>query len=434
VEPVILSGNVVFADGVRPARIVLEGATIRTVEDCDQCPADNSELIFPGFIDIHVHAREFPRPSEKDRVALDAWEAATRKETFSTAGYAAINGGVTQYCAMPNDAVPPDDEQSYARKIETASASSCPAVLLAAITSRSEPWADLPYKVYLDSHPSTVTFTSWKDLEAALSRYRGCRVFFHAEDPEILSLSAGSGPRWQTRPPRAEIQAVERILELTAKFDLQTHICHVSTEEAVMTIQAYNRHAKWSVTCEATPHHLFFSVDKEGKVSCRCDGTVKDPRLLECNPPIRSEHDRRFLLEALREGLVDILATDHAPHTLDDKRRGAAGMPHLDTLGAFTGWLMRDCGFSPVRIAEVLSSAPARVISRDLTRPHGVLGHGAAASFSILDLSGETRVEGGTINGRGPLHTRCGWSPFSEIALPALVKATIVLGKQYFFL
>lgn len=432
-EPLILSGNVVFADGVRPAEIVVEGATIKAVEERGHGVPDTSEVIFPGFIDIHVHAREFPRPPETDQQALSGWESATRKETFSTAGSAAIDGGVTLYCAMPNDVVPPDDEHSYSRKIETASASPCPAVLFAAVTRCSEPWADLAYKVYLDSQPSSVGFASWRDLEETLPRYRGCRMFFHAEDPEVLSRFAAPGPRWKIRPPEAEFRAVERILELTAKFDLLSHVCHVSTEKAVVAIQAYNRQSKMPVTCEATPHHLFFSVDPDGNVSCHGDGTVQNPGLLECNPPLRSEHDRRFLLEALRDGLVDLLASDHAPHTLDDKRRGAAGMPHLDTLGPFAGWLMRDCGFSPVRVSEILSTAPAKVMSEDLNRRHGVIEPGAAASFSIMDLSRETEVEGATIKGRGPLQTRCGWSPFSGIPLPAAVKGTIILGKQHLF-
>jgi len=69
--------------------------------------------------------------------------------------------------------------------------------------------------------------------------------------------------------------------------------------------------------------------------------------LFDCNPPLRAEDDRRFLVEALRDGRIDMLASDHAPHTLADKQNGAAGMPHLDTLGAFAGWLIKRFGFTP---------------------------------------------------------------------------------------
>ena len=119
---------------------------------------------------------------------------------------------------------------------------------------------NLPYKVYLDIAPSPVSFTTWADLETALARYRGCRVFFHAEDPETLRKFTGDGPRWKNRPPEAEISAVEKILELTAKLGLHSHICHVSTEKAVSLICDYNRVSEDRVTCEVTPHHLFFSI------------------------------------------------------------------------------------------------------------------------------------------------------------------------------
>ncbi len=360
------------------------------------------------------------------------WEATCRKETFRSAGEAAINGGVTLFGAMPNDPMPPDNARAYARKREISASSICPVILFAAITERSEPWQDIPYKVYLDAAPSPVSFTSWGDLENVLARYSKCRVFFHAEDPEILRHFQGPGPRWKTRPPEAEIRAVEKILELTAKLGLHSHICHVSTERAVSLIGDYNRTSEDRVTCEVTPHHLFFSV-QDGKILAAGEQNVSASALLECNPPMRPESDRRFLLDALKEGVIDVLASDHAPHTMDDKRNGSPGMPHLDTLGPFAGWLMNQCEYSPVRVAEVLSTAPARLFHQDLDLPQGTIGTGYAASLTILDIRNSTLVEGNRIKGRGALKTLCGWSPFEGVRLPARVAGTVVRGKQYVF-
>ncbi len=420
-----IAGRAVFADGVRSVEILIESGVITSVAETVAAGGD-SVLIFPGFIDIHVHAREYPLPDNADSQAKARWEAACRKETFADAGRAAINGGVTLYAAMPNDPVPPSNSFVYEAKAHLALSSPCPVIPFAAITGESEPWKDLPYKVYMEREPSGVSFADWKDLESTLARYRGMRTFFHAEDPDILARFNAPGPRWRTRPPEAEIFAVARILELTAKFSLRSHICHVSTEGAVRLIEDYNRHGSSRVTCEATPHHLFFSVDEAG-VRSAPGGPVPAADLLECNPPLRSENDRRFLLEALREGLVDALATDHAPHTPEDKHNGAPGMPHLDTVGAFVGWLLKDCGFSPSRIAAVLSTEPGRIMSIDLDIPHGVIGEGHAASFTVLDPEGET-VPG---DAGFVLATRCGWSPFEGIALPARVRGTVIRGKEY---
>jgi dihydroorotase len=428
-----LTGNIVFPDGVRPARVLVdkELGSITTVTDLDHTP-ESDLLVFPGFIDAHVHAREYPRPPEADAQAQEAWLAACRKETFASAGQAAINGGVTLFAAMPNDPLPPDNPDAYRRKQEAAASSSCPVVVFAAITPRSAPWADLPYKVYLDARPSSVSFTHWAELETALARYGGCRVFFHAEDPDVLRASGTSGPRWKTRPPEAEERAVEKVLELSARFGLRTHICHLSTQMAVNLVLEHNRSATDRVTCEVTPHHLFFSV-REGRVQSADGSTILTPELLDCNPPLRSEDDRRFLVGALRDGLVDMIASDHAPHTLQDKQNGAPGMPHLDTLGSFTGWLMKEQGFVPEQIANVLSSQPARLFASDLDKPSGRIEPGHAASFTVLSVSDATVVNRDEIQGRGRLKTQCAWSPFDGIPLPCRVTETVILGNAYNF-
>jgi dihydroorotase len=433
VSHVCIKGAAVLADGVRPAAIYLDpdSGTIISVEEIRraECP---EVLVFPGFVDIHVHAREYPIPREANPEERSQWEAVCRKETFQTAGEAAINGGVTMLAAMPNDPIPPDNPETYERKKRLASKSPCPIALFACVTRDSEPWADLPYKVYLDSAPSRVSFHKWRDLETTLARYTGCRVFFHAEDPEILQRHENQGPRWRSRPPEAEFRAVERILELTARYGLKTHMCHVSTQRALELLIDYNAHAADRITCEATPHHLFFSVS-DGVVRSAAGGSVPAAPLLECNPPLRFEEDRLSLLAALKDGQVDALATDHAPHTLDDKMRGAAGMPHLDTAGAFVGWLINECGFLPERIAEVFSAAPARIIAQEVAPRQGKIEPSWLASLTVLDLNAKTKVDGSNIEGRGTLKTRCGWSPFEGISLPARVQACVVRGEQILF-
>ncbi len=432
-EPTQLTATAVFPDGVYSALIEVnhQDGTISSVE---RSPVEGAgrRLLFPGFIDMHVHAREFPRPRDSDADLLLSWERACCKETFVTAGRAAINGGVTLYGAMPNDAIPPSDKQSHARKVELSGQSPCPVIVYGLIAERSEPWAEIPYKLYLDAKGSHGAMSDWATVGRVLSRFRGCHVCFHAEDPQTLENAPKQGPRWVTRPPEAETIAVARILELASTHGIRAHICHVSTERAVRLIEDHNRTSSIRVTCEVTPHHLFFSVHRD-TVKAAGSFPVARADLLGSNPPLRSERDRGFLVEALKDGLIDALATDHAPHTWEDKRLGAPGMPHLDTLGGFVGWMMVEWGFSPQRIAEVLSTGPGRIMAPYLGVLHGEIRPGAAASFTELDLDRSTEVRGELILGRGPLQTRCRWSPFDGMSFPGGVSRTLIRGVEYRF-
>lgn len=428
-----LVGRVVSANEVFPGEPAFDTESGRVTEVKRRADAEDSALyIFPGFVDIHVHAREYPRPDVGDGNALAKWETACRKEVFATAASAALRGGVTAFCAMPNDPVPPDNQASYEAKAELTRDLPIPVVLYASITERSEPWEDLPYKLYLDVGPSGLAVTDLKTMDEVLARYKGCRVFVHAEDPEVLARCAGTGPRYAARPPEAEIRAVEAFIDSTIRHDLRSHICHVSTRRAVEMVQEHNKHSTRKITTEVTPHHIWFSINDEGALA-NGSGHIPYTNLLECNPPLRSEDDRRFMLEALRDGRIDILATDHAPHTLEDKLNGAPGMPHLDTVGPFVGMLIEVERFTPMRVAEMFSMKPAEIFAKELPGVSGLIEPGHKAYLSVLDLSETTTVEQSGLANRGPFETRCGWSPFSGFSLPTAVSHTIVNGVVHRF-
>jgi dihydroorotase len=417
---------------MRESRIDIQSGTISRV--CDSSTPDAGDrIVFPGFVDLHVHAREYVKPNKANREALATWEAMNKKENFETAGFAAINGGVTAFVAMPNDPNPPEDLKSYSEKRELAQSCPCPVVVMGAVTRSSEPWEDIPYKVYLDPVPSRSSFDGWKEFNEVISRYVGCKLFFHAEDPEFINRQGIGGPRWRTRAGEAEFRAVDRILELTAKYGLRSHICHISTRKALELVIASNRTTSSRVTTEVTPHHIFFSISHQG-VCAALGNSDTDEAMFNCNPPLRSEDDRRFLLEALLQGDVDCLATDHAPHTVEDKKKGAPGMPHLDTLGPFVGWLMHHCGFPPERIAQILAEKPADILKGyGGVTPAGIIRSGYAASFTVIDLGMQSTIKGSEILNRGSLRTKCSWSAFSGITLPASVISTVINGTQYLF-
>lgn len=427
-----ITGQAVLPEGLRTVRIELRSGVISEIREISTLET-RSRIIFPGFIDLHVHAREYPKPNKSNIEALAAWEAMNRKETFDSAGLAAINGGVTLFLAMPNDPTPPESKELYDEKQELAQSCPCNVVIMGAVTRSSEPWDDIPYKVYLDPVPSRVSLDSWKVFNEVVGRYSGCSLFFHAEDPETIRLQGTGGPRWKTRIGEAEFRAVDRILDSTAKYGFRSHICHVSTQKAVELVKEYNRTSSRRVTAEVAPHHIFFSISEDGIFSASGEPD-NDEAMFDCNPPLRTETDRTFLLDALLRGDVDCLATDHAPHTFEDKRNGAPGMPHLDTVGPFAAWLMHECAFPAERIAQILSEKPAEIL-RSYAGPtlFGRISKGFSGSFTVLDLDSQTSITGSEILHRGKLRTKCSWSPFSGITLPGSVYGTVVNGEQYIF-
>jgi dihydroorotase len=253
-------------------------------------------------------------------------------------------------------------------------------------------------------------------LEIALEKYQGQCVSFHCEDPKLLEEHTTAPTHEAKRPREAEISAVDFALMLIEKYNLSGKICHASTTEAIEKISAAKARGV-SVSVEVTPHHLYFDETMF---------TDTNHLSLQVNPPIRqSKENRLALIAALKRGDIDYLATDHAPHTIEEKEKGISGMPHLDTYGAFTTWLMKEHGFTPSDIARVCAENPAQFIRPFVTERHGAIEAGYSASFSIIDTNRSTKIL------KENLKTKCHWSPFEGVTFPGRVATTIVKGKIY---
>ena len=370
--------------------------------DTDGC------LIFPGFGDIHIHARE------------DASGTQTYKEDFTTASAAAVHGGVTQVADMPNNPTAPVNDERYAAKEQLAAKSAVHVTLYAGIGPETQPLTrHVPYKVYMGPSVGDLFFTSQTQLEEVTTRYRGRNVSFHCEDPEILEASRGEPTHEARRPARAEIAATGFALHLIELYDLQGKLCHYSTGKGLQQIIAA-KHRGVRVTCEVTPHHLFFDTSML---------TDENRMALQMNPPLRTALDRLALIEALREGSIDYVATDHAPHTLAEKTIGASGVPLLDTYGAFAAWLMQEHHFMPQDIARVCSYNPGRFVREFLPEGfgegYGQIAPGYVGSLTILDPAKPYRVT------RESLSTKCAWSPFEGYTLPGSVRWTVLRGVAH---
>ena len=406
---ITIEGNIVNKDGEKRARVEIDevsGLIVKVGEPTGVADVVlKDELIFPGFIDLHVHARE------------DASHKQDYKEDFLSASEAAINGGVVAFAEMPNNPVPPVDDASYDEKKKLTEKSKVEIILYAGIGSQTNPLSKkVPYKVFMGHSIGDLFFTTHEALDTALARYSGQSVSFHCEDPKVLEECDSAHTHGEKRPPRAEILAVEYALELIKKYNLVGRICHVSTIEGVMKIVDAKK-AGVNVTVEVTPHHLFFDESMF---------TEESRNFFQVNPPIRQTKENRLaLIGALKHGGIDYLATDHAPHTIEEKEKGISGLPLLDTYGSIAVWLMKENGFSPQDVSRVCAENPAKFINEFIDNKYGEIKEGFVGSLTVIDMNKKLLIEGKNMK------TKCGWTPFDGIEFEGSVSMTIIKGKVY---
>jgi dihydroorotase len=402
-----VEGMLADVDGVRPGQVRIEDGVIAAVGHGLGSPDylfGEGCLVFAGMGDVHIHARQ------------DVTGREDYKETFATAASAALHGGVVHVADMPNNPAPPVDDASYAAKERLVDAQALPVTftLYAGIGPGTRPLGrHVPYKAYMGPSVGALFFTSLEELDRTLAAYRGQAVSFHCEDPALLDRHRGAATHEARRPPECELSATRFALEMVARHGLEGKLCHYSVAEGLPLIRAA-RARGLPVTAEVTPHHVFFDTAML---------TEENRPWMQMNPPLRSPADRAAMLEALRDGTADYLATDHAPHTVEEKRRGISGQPHLDTYGPFVTWLLVEQGFTPERVAAVCSANPGAFVNAFRGEKFGRLAPGYVGSLTVLDLRRPTRVR------REDLRTRCGWSPFEGVTFPGSVAAVFVRGR-----
>jgi dihydroorotase len=407
-QPVVVEGMLADIDGVRHGQVLIEGGVIVAVGQGlgraahvfgDGC------LIFAGMGDIHIHARQ------------DVTGRDNHKETFATASQAALHGGVVHVADMPNNPAAPVDEASYSAKERLLAGQNLPVTftLYAGIGPGTGPLERVvPYKAYMGPSVGDLFFRSLEELDQALTPYRGRAASFHCEDPVLLEQHRSAASHEERRPPACELSATRFALAMIEKHRLSGKLCHYSVKEGLPLIREAKARGL-PVTAEVTPHHVFFDTAML---------TDENRPWMQMNPPLRSPGDRSAMLEALRDGTADYLATDHAPHTIEEKGRGVSGQPHLDTFGPFVTWLLVEGGFTAGRVAAVCSANPGAFVNAFRAEKFGRLLPGYAGSLTVLDLRRPTVVR------RESLRTKCGWSPFEGVTFPGSVAAVFVRGRR----
>jgi dihydroorotase len=404
-ELLILNGRLVDpAQGIdEPCDLLLRDGRVAAVEPpgvlaglADSLPKtlqiDASGLVVaPGLIDIHVHLRE---PGQ------------THKETIATGTSAAAAGGFTTVVAMPNT-TPVNDSVAHLQWMLSPERGSMvnllavPAATLGSLGRELTGFHDLVRAGAVGFTDDGKPVLEDDVMRAALlaAARDGVPVSQHAEDTRMTggcSMNAGRvafrlGLRGM--PVEAEARIVERDIRLLREIELadrvrpHLHVQHVSTAKALAAIRTAKAEGL-HVTCEAAPHH--FSLTEEA-VSARGPNGIEYDTNAKMNPPLRAEADRRAVVEALVDGTIDCIATDHAPHALHEKEvefeRAPNGITGLETaLGLALRVLHRDNGMSLPRVMALMSARPAGVIQ---LRERGTLQPGSYADVVVFEPGAE---------------------------------------------
>jgi dihydroorotase len=347
------------------------------------------KLLLPGMIDTHVHFRQ---------------PGFSHKETWETGSRSAAAGGVTTVVDQPNTDPPTVDGEGFDRKADLAAESYVDYGINGGVTEDWNPdeLFDRPLlalgEVFLAD--STGDMGIEEDLfreavERATDEYRVVTV--HAEDADLFDEEAKERPdddseAWSAyRTAEAEAAAVERAVEIGEEADAKVHIAHTSTPEGVDAAKS------GGATCEVTPHHIFLSREDYDEL-----GTFG-----RMNPPLRSEQRREAMFERLADGTIDMVATDHAPHTREEKDAGIwdapSGVPGVETALPLLLEEARKDNLSYERVRDLTAATPADVFG--LTRK-GKVEQGLMADLVLVDPDATREIRG------EDLHSKCGWTPF----------------------
>lgn len=357
--------------------------------------------LFPGLIDIHVHLRDLKQ---------------SNKEDFTTGSQAAVHGGYTTLFDMPNKQ-PPINNQLYFQQVRKLSESISIAdiynyVLVdEQLLSESFNWTF--GKIYFGG--TTATSGVEYDILNKLNLLQEKFFAIHAEDKEEIIhneslFDKGSIKNHnKVRSPLAETIAVEKILKFIEKhknYLNRYHIAHVTLPETVKKLNSTNIP---NLSFEVAPHHMFLS---ENDIDLLGD-------FIKVNPPLRSHEHMIELRHLWVNGKVPIIASDHAPHTKEEKlQQKVSGIPSLDTnLRLLTDFCIRS-SISPTLIAKTCSSNPALVTALN---DRGIIEEGKKADLVLVD---PTKKE--TVN---KLYTKCNWSPWQGKSLQGIPVFTIKNGK-----
>ncbi len=401
-----------------PQDLLLEDGRVKEVaaqiprERAETCVEVNGKVVTPGFIDMHVHLRE---PGEEE------------KETVYSGTSAAVAGGVTAVGAMPNTQPAMDNPQTVKYLQDRIRRSAQVRVYPLGTITQGRKGEELSnyasllasgVKAFSDDGLTVAQNRIMYQAFQYLKKFQGL-IISHCEDPQLSEGGEAHEGYWANLlgipglPEAAEVLAVARDVLLAKATRGRLHLAHISSAESLKWIK-WAREEGVDVTAEVTPHHLLLD-----------DSMLQgfNP-MAKMRPPLRTEEDRWALVEALEQGVIDVLATDHAPHCQEDKCKdfqGAAnGVSGLEiALPLVITNLVKPGHLSWSRLVECFSLKPAQ----RLKVPGGTLAPGSPADVTVLDLEKESRIDSSRFYSQGRN------TPFEGYSLQGMPVMTIVGGE-----
>ena len=407
----ILSSGGVF----RAADVLLSGGRIVSIGDRISCPADavsidlHKAVLFPGFVDVHVHLRE---------------PGFSYKETILTGTLAAAHGGFAHVAAMPNLDPVPDCAAALAVQraiIEKDALVHVHPYGAVSVGEKGERLADLeglaPGVIAFSDDGRGVQSESLMREAMIQCRRLGKILAAHCEDNSLLHggyIHDGAYARAHGHRgicSESEWGPIARDLRLAEETGCAYHVCHVSTKESVALIRAAKRRGV-DVTCETAPHYLTFT-----------DEDLQEDGRFKMNPPLRAREDRDALIEGLLDGTIDMLVTDHAPHSREEKARGleksAMGVVGLETSFAASYTALVQTGILPLgKLVDLMHGAPMRRFGCGTE-----LAEGQPADLTAFDLTKTYTVDPEMFLTMGRA------TPFAGRALTGVCKLTMIGGE-----
>lgn len=360
-------------------------------------------IVVSGLVDLHVHLRE---------------PGFSAKETIATGTAAAAHGGFTTVCSMPNLAPAPDSLENLQLQLDLIERDAKIKVIPYATITRKRYGRELvdfaqlaPYVAGFSDDGSGVQSEDVMRAAMVEAKSNNAIIAAHCEVDELLrrgyihdgEYAAKNGHRGICS--ESEWRQIERDIELAAQTDCRYHVCHISTKESVALIREAKRRGV-KITCETGPHYLTM-----------CDMDLKEEGRFKMNPPIRSAEDRDALIAGLKDGTIDVVATDHAPHTAEEKSRGlelsAMGVVGLETSFAVIYTKLVKTGIiSLEKAVEVMAEAPRRIFNLG-----GGLSVDEPADIAVFDLERSFTVDPSTFLSMGHSTPFEGWELQGECCL-----------------
>ncbi len=417
---ILLKGGAV-TDGSRTytGDILIKDGMIVSAGSCTEVPEGTEVIdvtgltVVPAFADIHVHFRE---------------PGFTAKETIRTGSLAAARGGYTAVCAMPNLNPVPDCPESLAVEQAAIDRDAVIRVLpYCSITKGRKGLELVDFKALKDkciafSDDGSGVQSEEMMLGAMQAAAREDVILAaHCEDNALLHGGYIHDGRYCAQHghkgicSESEWGQIARDLKLCEQTGCHYHVCHISTKESVALIRLAKARGV-NVTCETAPHYLVL-----------CEDDLQEDGRFKMNPPLRSAEDREALIEGLLNGTIDAIATDHAPHTAEEKSRGLAhsamGIVGLETsFPVLYTALVRTGRMSLERLVEAMSAAPRRIFRLG----GGAIRPGMPADITVIDLDREYNIDSRTFLSMGKA------TPFDGLKVRGEVVLTLMGGRAVY--